>query len=156
LKRLDPALPAMDVRAISDVIGSSVRQRRLLTVVLGSFAVSALLLAAIGLYGVVSYSVAQRTQEFGIRAAIGAQWSNLVGLVLRQTAWLVGLGIVVGVALSVAVRRLIDAQLFGVSGGDPAEFVFAAALLAVVGLVASAVPTVRAAGADPLTALRTE
>jgi predicted permease len=156
LKRLDPALPAMDVRAISDVIGSSVRQRRLLTVVLGSFAVSALLLAAIGLYGVVSYSVAQRTQEFGIRAAIGAQWSDLVGLVLRQTAWLVGLGIVVGVALSVAVRRLIDAQLFGVSGGDPAEFVFTAALLAVVGLVASAVPTVRAAGADPLTALRTE
>jgi putative ABC transport system permease protein len=156
LKRLDPALPTMDVRSISDVIGSSVRQRRLLTVVLGSFAVSALLLAAIGLYGVVSYSVAQRTQELGIRAAIGAQWSDLVGLVLRQTAWLVGLGTVVGIALSVAVRRLIDAQLFGVSGGDPAEFVFTAVLLAVVGLVASAVPAVRAAGADPLTALRAE
>jgi predicted permease len=156
LKRLDPALPAMDVRSISDVIGSSVRQRRLLTVVLGSFAVSALLLAAIGLYGVVSYSVAQRTQEFGIRAAIGAQWSDLIGLVLRQTAWLVGVGIIVGIVLSVAARRLIDAQLFGVSGGDPAEFVFTAALLAVVGLVASAVPTVRAARADPLEALRAE
>ena len=82
--------------------------------------------------------------------------TDLVGLVLRQTAWLVGLGIVVGVALSVAVRRLVDAQLFGVSGGDPAAFVFTAALLAVVGLVASAVPTVRAARADPLTALRAE
>jgi predicted permease len=156
LKRLDPALPAMDVRSISDVIGSSVRQRRLLTVVLGGFAMSALLLAAIGLYGVVSYSVAQRTQEFGIRAAIGAQWSDLVGVVLVQTAWLVGLGIVVGVALSVAARRLIDAQLFGVSGGDPAEFVLTAALLAVVGLIASAVPTIRAARVDPLEALRTE
>jgi ABC-type antimicrobial peptide transport system permease subunit len=117
---------------------------------------SALLLAAIGLYGVVSYSVAQRTQEFGIRAAIGAQWSDLIGLVLRQTAWLVGVGIIVGIVLSVAARRLIDAQLFGVSGGDPAEFVFTAALLAVVGLVASAVPTVRAARADPLEALRAE
>ena len=73
LKRLDPALPTMDVRSISDVIGSSVRQRQLLAVVLGSFAVSSLLLAAIGLYGVVSYSVALRTQELGIRAAIGAQ-----------------------------------------------------------------------------------
>ena len=81
LKRLDPALPTMDVRSISDVIGSSVRQRQLLAVVLGSFAVSSLLLAAIGLYGVVSYSVALRTQELGIRAAIGAQWTDLVGLV---------------------------------------------------------------------------
>jgi len=156
LKRLDPAVPAMDVRSISDVIGSSVRQRQLLTMVLGSFAASALLLAAIGLYGVVSYSVAQRTQEFGIRAAIGAQWSDLVGLVLRQTASLVGLGTVVGIGLSVAVRRLIDTQLFGVSGVEPAEFLFTAALLAVVGLIASAVPTVRAARADPLEALRAE
>jgi putative ABC transport system permease protein len=156
LRRLDPALPTMDVRSISDVIGSSVRQQRLLTVVLGGFAVTALLLAAIGLFGVVSYSVAQRTQEFGIRAAVGAQWTDLVGLVLRQTAWLVGLGIVVGIALSVAARRLIEAQLFGVSGGDPAALAFTTALLTLVGLIASAVPTVRAARADPLEALRAE
>jgi putative ABC transport system permease protein len=156
LRRLDPALPTMDVRSLSDVIESSVRQRRLVTVVLASFAASALLLAAIGLYGVVSYSVAQRTQEFGIRSAIGARAIDLIRLVLAQTAWLVGTGIVVGIVLSLGARRLIEAQLFGVSSGDSAELVFAVVLLTVVALVASAVPTIRAARADPLEALRTE
>lgn len=155
LRQLDPALPAMDVRPVSDVITSSVRQRRLVALVVVSFAASALLLAAIGLYGVISYSVAQRTQEFGIRAAVGALTSDLMRLVLLQTAALVGAGIVIGVAISVGARRLIEAQLFGVSGRDPTEFAFTAVLLAVVGLLASAVPTLRAARADPLDALRT-
>jgi ABC-type antimicrobial peptide transport system permease subunit len=106
------------------------------------------------LYGVISYSVAQRTQEFGIRAAVGALTSDLMRLVLLQTAALVGAGIVIGVAISVAARRLIEAQLFGVSGRDPIEFAFTTVLLAIVALLASAVPTLRAARADPLDALR--
>jgi predicted permease len=156
LRALDPSLPAMDVRLVSSVIASSVRQRRLLAVVLGGFAASALLLAAIGLYGVVNYSVAQRTREFGIRAAIGAGTGNLIALVLRQTALLVGAGIVSGIAISFGTRRLIAAQLFGIAASDVSELLLTAALLAVVGLLASAVPTLRAARSDPLEALRAE
>lgn len=156
LRTMDPSLPAMNVRPMSDVIASSVRQRRLVAVVLVSFAVCALLLAAVGLYGVVSYSVAQRTKEFGVRAAIGAQTGDLVRLVLRQTSTLVSLGVLIGVVLSLGARRLIEAQLFGVSGGDPGQLGLTAALLVGVGLVASAVPTLRAGRTDPLEALRTE
>jgi predicted permease len=151
LRSIDPLLPVMDVRPVSDVIASSVRQRRLVATILASFAASALLLAAIGLYGVVNYAVAQRTQEFGIRAAIGAQTGDLVR---RQTATLIVVGVVIGIVLSVGSRRLIEAQLFGVSAGDPAEFVFTAALMVVIGLVASAVPTLKAARTGPLEALR--
>jgi putative ABC transport system permease protein len=156
LRTLDPALPTMDVRPVSDVIASSVRQRRLVAVVLVGFAVCALVLAAVGLYGVVSYSVTQRTKEFGVRAAVGAQTIDLVRLVLLQTAALVGAGVLIGMAMSLVARRLVEAQLFGVSGGDLSQFGFTAALLAIVGLVASAVPTLRAARTDPLEALRAE
>jgi putative ABC transport system permease protein len=156
LGALDPALPAMDVRRVSDVIGSTVRQRRLTAAVLGSFAITALLLAAIGLYGVVSYSVAQRTQEFGIRAAVGARASDLMQLVLRQSAGFVLLGIAIGAGLSAATRRLVAAQLFGVTGGDLNVLMLTAMLVALVALAASAVPTLRASRIDPLDALRAE
>jgi predicted permease len=156
LRTLDPALPAMDERRVSDVIGSTVRQRRLTAAVLGSFAITALLLAAIGLYGVVSYSVAQRTQEFGIRAAVGARASDLMQLVLRQSAGFVLLGITIGVGLSAATRRLVAAQLFGVTGGDLNVLMLTAMLVAFVALAASAVPTLRASRIDPLDALRSE
>jgi putative ABC transport system permease protein len=156
LRTLDPALPAMDVRLVSDVIGSTVRQRRLTAAVLGSFAITALVLAAIGLYGVVSYSVTQRTQEFGIRAAVGARSVDLMQLVLRQSAGLVLMGIVIGTALSAAAHRLVTTQLFGVSGSDPSVVALTAITVALVALTASAVPTIRASRIDPLEALRGE
>jgi putative ABC transport system permease protein len=156
LRSLDPALPAMDVRSLSDVIASSMRQRTLTAAILGTFAVSALLLAAIGLYGVVSYSVAQRTQEFGIRAAIGARGVNLMALVLWRSAAHVSTGIVIGVILSLAARRLVAAQLFGVASGDPWVLIVSASVLGFVGLAAAAVPTVRAVRVDPLEALRAQ
>jgi len=156
LRMLDPALPAMDVRLVSDVIGSTVRQRRLTAAVLGTFAITALVLAAIGLYGVVSYSVTQRTQEFGIRAAVGARSVDLMQLVLRQSAGLVLWGIVIGIALSAAAHRLVTAQLFGVTGSDPRVVALTAVTVALVALTASAVPTIRASRIDPLQALRGE
>jgi len=156
LRAIDPALPAMDVRPVSDVIQSAVRQRRLTAAALGSFAITALLLAAIGLYGVVSYSVAQRTQEFGIRAAVGARAVDLMHLVLRQSAGFVLVGIAIGIGLSAATRRLVATQLFGVTGADPRVLILTAILVAFVALAASAVPTLRASRADPLDALRGE
>jgi putative ABC transport system permease protein len=133
-----------------------VRQRRLTAAVLGSFAITALVLAAIGLYGVVSYSVTQRTQEFGIRAAVGARSVDLMQLVLRQSAGLVLMGIVIGTALSAAAHRLVTTQLFGVSGSDPSVVALTAITVALVALTASAVPTIRASRIDPLEALRGE
>ncbi|HEX8945222.1 MAG TPA: ABC transporter permease [Gemmatimonadaceae bacterium] len=156
LRAIDAALPAMDVRPVSDVIQSTVRQRRLTAAVLGSFAITALLLAAIGLYGVVSYSVAQRTQEFGIRAAVGARAVDLVQLVLRQSAEFVAVGIAIGIGLSVAARRLIATQLFGVTSDDAGILTLTAMLVAFVALMASAVPTLRASRIDPVDALRAE
>jgi len=138
------------------VIGSTVRQRRLTAAVLGTFAITALVLAAIGLYGVVSYSVTQRTQEFGIRAAVGARSVDLMQLVLRQSAGLVLWGIVIGIALSAAAHRLVTAQLFGVTGSDPRVVALTAVTVALVALTASAVPTIRASRIDPLQALRGE
>ncbi|HEX8942677.1 MAG TPA: ABC transporter permease [Gemmatimonadaceae bacterium] len=156
LRSVDPLVPLVEAETMSDVVLADVRQQRLIVIILGSFAATALLLAAVGLFGVVSYSVAQRTQELGVRAALGALPANLIGLVLRQTATFAGIGIVLGWIGAVAARGLVKSQLFGVGATDAATFAVAAATLALVALVASAVPSWRAARADPLAALRAE
>ncbi len=156
LRAIDPALPVMDVRRVSDVVASTLRQRRLTTSILGAFAVASLVLAGVGLYGVISYSVAQRTREFGVRAALGAKQGDLMWLVLRQTTvWIIA-GVGLGTLLSLAAGKLISTQLFGVTRTDPSAFAAAAALLSVVALIASAVPTLRAVRSDPLDALRAD
>jgi putative ABC transport system permease protein len=152
---LDAALPVIDIRSAGDIVAASARPQQLTGNVIAAFAVSALVLAAIGLYGLISYSVAQRRQELGIRAAIGAQPRDLVRLVLGQSLRVTVIGIVWGAAAALAVSRLLSAQLFGVGGGDPRVYTAVALLIFVVALLASALPTLRATRANPLDALRT-
>jgi predicted permease len=151
---LDAALPVIDVRSADEIIAASARPQQLTSGVIVAFAVSALVLAAIGLYGLISYSVAQRRQELGVRAAIGARPRDLVRLVLGQSLRVTLAGIVLGAAAAVAVSRLLAAQLFGIGGRDPRVYAAVALLILVVALVASALPTLRATRANPLDALR--
>jgi putative ABC transport system permease protein len=122
--------------------------------VIGAFAVSALVLAAIGLYGLISYSVAQRRQELGVRAAIGARRRDLIQLVLAQSLRVTAIGIVWGTAAALAVSRLLSAQLFGIGARDPRVYAAVALLILAVALLASALPTLRATRTNPLDALR--
>jgi putative ABC transport system permease protein len=123
---------------------------------LGGFAGTALLLAAVGVYGLISYSVAQRTREIGIRVALGARPVQVVGPIVREGMTLAGIGVALGLAGSVAATRLIAAFLFEVEATDPGTFFAVAVLLLGVALLASYVPSRRALGVDPLTALRAE
>lgn len=116
---LDAALPIIDVRSGDDIVAASARPGQLTGSVIGAFAVSALILAAIGLYGLISYSVAQRRQELGVRAAIGARPRDLMQLVLGQSLRVTVIGIVWGAGAAVAVSRLLSTQLFGVSEREP-------------------------------------
>jgi len=120
------------------------------------FAGVALLLAVVGIYGVMSYMVEQRTQEIGIRVALGADRRRVLGLVLRQGALLTGAGIAIGVAAAFGLTRLLSRLLFGVQASDPAAFGVVVVLLAVVSLAAALVPALRAARVDPVIALRNE
>ena len=151
---LDAALPVINVRSADDIVAASARPQQLTGSVIGAFAVSALVLAAIGLYGLISYSVAQRRQELGVRAAIGARPRDLIQLVLGQSLRVTVIGIVWGAAAALAVSRLLSAQLFGVGGRDPRVYAAVALLILVVALLASALPTLRATRANPLDALR--
>jgi predicted permease len=156
LRKLDPTIPLVESRTMDDVVRASMQQQRLTTTMLGSFALAALLLAAIGLYGVISYSVAQRTQELGIRAALGALPKDLIGVVLGQALSFTIPGIVLGVLGAVATRKVIAAQLFGVGPTDVLTLTLAAVALTLVAMLASVVPMRRAAHADPLEAIRAQ
>jgi putative ABC transport system permease protein len=149
-------VPLADIRTMQDVIANSVLRRKFTMLLLAIFAGLAMLLAAIGLYGVMSYSVSQRTHEIGIRMALGAQKTDVLKLVVRQGMWLVALGLLLGVLASVAATRLMAGLLFGVSATDPLTFSVVAALLASVALAANLVPARRATKVDPMVALRHE
>jgi putative ABC transport system permease protein len=156
LKKIDPTLPLYDVLTMQEVIDQSLAGRRLNLWLLGFFAAVALVLAATGLYGVISYLVAQRTREIGVRMALGAQKSDVQGLVLRQAAALAGFGILLGLAGALAFTRVLDSLLYGVSSRDPLTFATLAALLAAVALVASWLPARRASRVSPMVAIRAE
>lgn len=151
---LDAALPVIDVKSAGDIVAACARPRQLSGSVIGAFAVSALVLSAIGLYGLISYSVAQRRQELGVRAAIGARPRDLIALVLGQCVRVAAVGIVCGAGAALAVSRLLSAQLFGVDARDPRVYAGVASLILVVTLLASALPTLRASRSSPLDALR--
>jgi putative ABC transport system permease protein len=151
---LDAALAVIDVKSAGDIVAASARPRQLSGTVIGAFAVSAVVLAAVGLYGLVRYSVEQRRQEFGVRAAIGARPHDLINLVLGQSLRMAAVGIAWGAAVALAASYLLSAQLFGVSARDPRVFAGVALLILVVTLLASALPTLRAARSSPLDALR--
>jgi putative ABC transport system permease protein len=141
---------------MDDLLDQSVGQRRLSMLLLGLFACIALLLATIGIYGVMSYSVTQRSHELGIRMALGAARGNVLQLVMRQGMSLVIIGLVLGIFGALGVTRLLATQLFGVDPTDPATFTLVAVGLALVALVATLIPALRATRVDPLVALRQE
>jgi putative ABC transport system permease protein len=155
LTAIDPRL-LFTFRPLADQVEASVKQERLVAMLSGSFGALALLIAALGLYGVTSYAVQRRTMEIGIRVALGAQRGDVLGLVLRQSLVLTVLGIIIGLAGAAAVTRYVRGMLFGLTPLDPATFIGVVLVFAVVSTVAAAIPARRATNVDPLTALRAE
>jgi putative ABC transport system permease protein len=153
-RSVDPSFPITQVRTMDEIIGESLSQRKFNTTLLTLFAFLAGALAIVGIYGVMSYNVTQRTREMGIRAALGARNSDLTKLVTSSGARLAALGIVIGIVASVVSGRLLSSLLFGVTATDPLTLVFTAALLGAIMLLASYIPSRRAASADPIAALR--
>jgi putative ABC transport system permease protein len=156
LRRLEPALLIDRAQTMQGRIDESVAPRRLNLVLLGLFATLALLLSAVGLYGVVAFAVRQRTQEFGIRMALGASSGNVVLLVLQQGLGLAVIGVAIGIPAAIAGSRLLTSLLFGVRPTDPAVFVSVAILVTAVALAACWIPAWRATQVAPTEALRAE
>jgi predicted permease len=156
VQAIDPSLPVLNVQTLSERVDNSLGGERTQATLLGAGGVLALLLAAVGLYGVMSYTVAQRTREIGIRMALGAGRGNVMGLVLKQGVTLVAAGVVLGLAAAFGITRLLASLLFGVSAVDPLTFVGTSAILLAVSLLASYIPARRATKVDPLIALRYE
>ncbi len=156
VRALDKDLPLADAQTLETIAATAVAGRRFTLWLVGFFALTAMALAAIGIYSVLSYLVAQRTREIGLRMALGAQLGNVLKLVIRQGMTLVLLGIASGMAAAFALTRLIKGLLFEVSATDPLAFALAAALLALVALLACYIPAWRATKVDPMVALRHE
>ncbi len=156
VRELDPALPIFDMQPMSETVADSLARPRFLALLLGAFSAIALLLAAVGIYGVMAYSVSQRTQEIGVRMALGARSSDVMKLVLGQGTKLAAVGIGLGLAGAFALTRVMSTLLFEVSVTDPVTFAAVVALLALVALLACYIPARRATKVDPMIALRGE
>jgi predicted permease len=156
VREIDPRLPVMGLNTMSEVVADSVATPRFYMVMLAAFAGIALVLAAIGIYGVISFTVAQRSRELGIRIALGASQQRVLAQVLGEGLKLTSVGVAVGLAAAFGLTRLISSMLFGVAPGDAATFGGVAAVLTVVSVMASLVPARRAAAVDPLIAMRAE
>jgi predicted permease len=156
LRNLDPDLPMYSVRTMEQRVDESLARRRFLMLLLGGFAGSALLLATIGIYGVMAYLVNQGTREIGIRIALGASQRNVLGLVVRRGMALALSGVMIGLAAAFLLTRLIRSLLFGVQATDPITFAAISLLLFLIALLASYIPARRAARIDPMISLRSE
>ncbi len=154
LASMDPDAPLYDVRTMEDYLALDLGRARFQTVLLGLFAAIALLLTAVGLYGVMSYTVVQRTPEIGVRMALGANKNDVLGMILARSFHMTGLGLLFGILGAVALTRLLSSLLYEVKPADPTTFIAVALLLGAVSLVASYVPAWRAARVDPMVALR--
>jgi predicted lysophospholipase L1 biosynthesis ABC-type transport system permease subunit len=156
VRAADPSIAVFGVTPMNELIGTQTAPYRFVMWLMGVFATVALSLAMIGIYGVMSYLVAQRTREIGIRVALGAERHAVMGLILRRSAALTGIGLGAGLASAFAVARFLGVMLFGVAPFDPATFIAVALLFGLVALAASSVPALRATRIDPLVALRAE
>ena len=156
LREIAPDVPVSDVRPMTEVLGATTQSRRFFAGLMAAFGCVALLLAAIGLYGVIAYGVAQRRREFGVRMSLGAASKDVLAMVLKQGAVLVGLGVAIGLAGAFALTQLIAAQLYGVAPHDPLVLLSVCGVLLVVALAACWLPARRAAATSPVEALRYE
>jgi len=156
LAEVDPSLAAGRVQTMDAVVSASLGSESFVTLLASLFAVVALLLAVVGLYGVVSYGVSHRLREMGVRVALGAVGSEISGLVLKQSLIVVAVGLVLGTIAGTGVTRLMENLLFGVSPTDPWTFALVGLTLATVATAAAAIPARRAARVDPITVLRAD
>jgi len=156
MKAFDPNLPATEFTTLEQIVDHAVAPRKLITRLLTAFSSLALVLAAIGLYGVIAYSVSQRTREIGIRLAVGAQRGDVLRLIIGEGLKMAAAGVVLGLIAARLTTRVLDSLLFGVTASDPFIFVTNAAILVGVALLASVIPARRAARVDPMVALRYE
>jgi len=154
LKRLEPSLPVEELRTMPQQVRENIFLDRMISTLSASFALLATLLAGVGLYGVLSYSVAQRTREIGVRMALGAGSANVQRMVLKQVGVMVLIGGVVGIAAALAIGRLARSLLYQLEGHDPLVFSLAILLLAAVAFTAGLIPARRASRVDPMQALR--
>jgi predicted permease len=157
-RRIAEVNPAINIEfsILSDTIRSGLVRERLMAALSGAFGVLAGLLAAVGLYGVMSYTVARRSNEIGIRLAMGARSMDVLKMVIVEAGWMVGIGVAIGVALGLGAAKAARTMLFGLQPGDPATLSAAIALLAAIGLIASYLPARRASKLDPMTTLRSD
>jgi predicted permease len=153
---MDQDIPVTDVHTMQDLIGLQLATPRFTTVLLSAFAVLALVLTVVGLYGVMAYSVARRTREIGVRLALGAQRSAVLKMVLQQAAVLVLAGIAIGITATLASASVLRSMLYGTGARNPLVLAAVCAVVAVAGMVAAYLPAMRAAGVDPMRALRSE
>jgi putative ABC transport system permease protein len=154
VREMDPDVPIANVRPMAEWVSSSAAQPRLNATLLGVFAAIALVVSAIGTYGVLAYSVSQRTKELALRMALGADRGGVLRLVVGEGMLVGSAGIAAGIAGAMALSRALSSMVFGVSVRDPSTFVAVPLMLAGVALAASAVPAIRASRVDPITALR--
>jgi len=153
---LDPELAATEVVAIADLLAESIAQPRFNMALLVGLAVCAAALAAVGIYGVISYSVVQRTGEIGVRMALGASAPDTVRMIVREALWVVGIGVALGLAGALGAARFIEGMLYGIEATDPMTYAGVGMLVIALGAIAAAIPARRATGVDPVIALRKE
>ena len=153
---VDPNLVVNGVDQYGKVVSADFQQQNMIATLTSLFGLLGLALAAVGLYGVMAYTVEQRTNEIGLRMALGADRGHVVKMILRGALWQIGIGLGLGIPLAVLAGKLMKDQLFGVQPWDPRMLAGAAVLLAVAALIAAAIPARRAASIDPMQALRSE
>jgi putative ABC transport system permease protein len=156
VRDLDKDLPLFQVRTMEEMLDASIARERMSMLIFAVFAIVAVALASVGLYGVVAHGVTERTHEIGVRMALGAEARHVLGLVVRQGLSMALIGTAIGVAGAVALSRWIEALLFGVSATDPATFAVVVGTLLAVAAIACYIPAWRATRVDPTTALRAE
>lgn len=156
IQSVDRDLPMIDYRTQREQINATMQIERAFAALTAGFGVLALALACVGIYGIMAYSVAQRTNEIGIRLALGAQPGQVRSMILRESTWLTSVGIIVGISAALGLTRLVKSMLYGVTPNDPVTLGAGVALLLAIALVAAWIPARRAASVQPMEALRHE